>query len=70
MPTRIPVVNGIESLPAVLDGAKLTAGTLSGEPEVRAPLLREPLAGVSSISPIDALTCFSRPLSSHDITGV
>ena len=64
IPTRMPVVNGIASLPASSIVRSRTAGRLSGEPKCGPPLPARRSDDVSSISPIDALTCRNRASSS------
>src|SRR6266545_469013 len=68
IPTRIPVVNGIDRRPASSMVRRRTAGTLSGEPKCGPPFAESLSEDVSSIIPIDALTCFRRAMSSHDMT--
>ena len=64
MPMRIPVVNGIASRPASSIVRNRTAGTLSGEPKCGPPRADNRSEDVSSIMPIEALTCFRRAISS------
>ncbi len=61
-------MNGIASLPASSIVRRRTAGTLSGEPKCGPPRSPSRSDDVSSISPIEALTCLRRASSSYDIT--
>ena len=62
------MVNGMASRPASSIVRIRTAGTLSGEPKWAPPFSNRRSDDVSSMSPIDALTCFSRAISSQLIT--
>ncbi len=64
MPTKIPVVNGMASRPASSIVRSLTAGNLSGEPKWGPPRWERRSDDVSSMIPIDALTCLSLASSS------
>jgi hypothetical protein len=64
IPMSTPVVNGIASRPASSIVRSRTAGTLSGEPTCGPPRRDRRSEEVSSISPIEALTCLSRASSS------
>ena len=64
IPTKMPVVNGIASRPASSIVRSRTAGCLSGDPKCGPPFAESRSDDVSSINPIDALTCFSRASSS------
>ena len=68
MPTRMPVVNGTERRPASSMVLRRTAGSLSGDPKCTPPFWLSRSEEVSSIMPMDALTCLSRAMSSHVIT--
>jgi hypothetical protein len=68
MPTRMPVVNGMDSRPASSIVRSRRAGTLSGEPKCGPPFPDSRSEEVSSMIPIEALTCFSRAMSSQLIT--
>ena len=58
------MVNGIASRPASSIVRSRTAGTLSGDPKCGPPRSARRSSDVSSIIPIEALTCFSRAISS------
>ena len=62
------MVNGIASRPASSIVRRRTAGILSGEPKCGPPRSDSRSEDVSSIRPIDGATCFSRAMSSYDIT--
>ena len=64
IPTRIPVVNGIARRPASSIVRRRTDGTLSGDPKCGPPFSDSRAEDVSSISPIEAATCFRRAISS------
>ena len=57
-------MNGIASRPASSIVRSRTAGTLSGEPWCTPPRSDNRSLDVSSMIPIEALTCFSRASSS------
>ncbi len=61
-------MNGIASRPASAIVRSRTAGTLSGERWCGPPSADRRSDVVSSISPIEALTCLSRARSSYPIT--
>ena len=66
MPTRMPVVNGIGEAARVLDRAQPHRRHLVGRAEVRtAPFATGASSDVSSMIPIEALTCFRRAISSQ-----
>ena len=58
------MVNGTASRPASSIVRSRTAGTLSGEPKCGPPFADSRSHEVSSIMPIEALTCFRRAISS------
>ena len=68
IPTRMPVVNGIARRPASAIVRIRTAGTLSGELKWGIPRPPSRSLEVSSMMPIDAEACFSRAISSYDMT--
>ena len=68
IPTRIPVVNGIDRRPASSIVRSLTSGTLSGDPKWGPPFALSRSEDVSSMIPMDALTCFNRAMSSQLMT--
>jgi hypothetical protein len=68
MPTRIPVVNGIDRRPASSMVRRRTAGSLSGLPKCAPPFPVRRVEVDSSMRPIDAPTCRRRAMSSHDMT--
>jgi hypothetical protein len=68
IPTRIPVVKGIDSRPASSMVRIRTDGSLSGEPKCGIPFSMRRGVACSSIRPIEADTCFSRAMSSHVMT--
>ena len=68
IPTRIPLVNGIESSPARRIVSSRRAGSLSGEAQCGPPRAASRSAVVSSMIPIDAATARSAASSSRVIT--
>ena len=69
IPTRSPVVNGIDRRPASSRTRSRTSGSLSGEPWWARPFSSNRRREVvSSIMPIEGATGLSRFISSHDIT--
>ena len=68
IPTRIPLVNGIASSPAIRIVSSRRAGSLSGDAQCGPPRAASRSAVVSSMIPIDAATGRSATSSSRVIT--